>query len=271
MVFSLAESNRPEHVLSRSRLSPRGHVREPGAGVRGRIAGIRGRIPADHVCLEATAVASQENALGSPPTAFAWKQPRWPRRETRLALHRPRLLGSNRGELAEKRAWLAADRVCLEATAVSSQDNSFSALATRDPALLLRCFVLIAGGAPAGSLPFPLPFPPLGPSAAASSGIATSRGASSPRPNSAAVRAVRRYVLIMVLDLWPVRSAIHVSVLPLAKLIVMNVARVSWRRICRRVALVSKSSARSTPASSRRSRYCMASCRERGCGGRPRP
>ena len=63
---------------------------------------------------------------------------------------------------------------------------------TRDPPFDLRLFVLDAGGAPPVALPFPLPFPPPGLAGAVNSGIATSRGTSSPKPSSAAVRAARR-------------------------------------------------------------------------------
>jgi hypothetical protein len=75
----------------------------------------------------------------------------------------------------------------------------------------------------------------------ASSEIAVSSGARSPRPSSAAVRAARRYRLIMMLDLWPVRSEIHASVRPFARAMVMNVARRSCTRIQSRSALRSKS------------------------------
>jgi hypothetical protein len=43
--------------------------------------------------------------------------------------------------------------------------------------------------------------------------------------------------LIIVLDLCPVRSATHVSVLPFASAMVTNVARVSWMRMGRRALL----------------------------------
>lgn len=59
-------------------------------------------------------------------------------------------------------------------------------------------------------------------SSVASSGMVASSGWRSPRPSSAAVRAARRYRLIITLDLWPVRSWTQASLLPLASAIVMN-------------------------------------------------
>lgn len=58
-----------------------------------------------------------------------------------------------------------------------------------------------------------------------SSGIAASSGASGPSPSSAAVRAARLYLLIMMLDRWPVRSPIHASLFPFASDNVTNVPR----------------------------------------------
>ena len=57
-----------------------------------------------------------------------------------------------------------------------------------------------------------------------------SNGFQSPRFKSPAVRACRVYRLIMLCDLWPVRSATHVSVLPLASAVVTNPARRSCAR-----------------------------------------
>jgi hypothetical protein len=57
-------------------------------------------------------------------------------------------------------------------------------------------------------------------------------------------RALRRYLAIIVELLWPVRSATHVSVRPVASEQVVNVARGSWALIGCRLALRSNSFSR---------------------------
>ena len=109
-----------------------------------------------------------------------------------------------------RRNWLShgsadhAERACAISSLIAScelhgidpefylQEFSAAIASTRDSFFDLRLFVLDAGEAPPGALPFPLPFPPPGLAGAVSSGIATSRGTSSPKPSSAAVRAARR-------------------------------------------------------------------------------
>lgn len=54
--------------------------------------------------------------------------------------------------------------------------------------------------------------------------MASTSGRRSPRPSSAAVRAARRYRLIMAEERWPVRSCTQASERPLARAMVMKVA-----------------------------------------------
>ena len=76
--------------------------------------------------------------------------------------------------------------------------------------------------------------------------------------SSAAVRAVRLYRPSMALVVWPVRSITHVSLFPVASLMVANVARRSWARMGSRAADFSNSCGRSTPAFSKSARNSCA-------------
>ncbi len=90
-----------------------------------------------------------------------------------------------------------------------------------------------------------------------SSGMRSNRGPNSPRFH---VRALRRYLSIIVCPSWPVRSETQVSVLPVARAIVTKVARKSCARKRWRVPLLSKSWRRVMPTRRRSLRIWWARC-----------